>query len=470
MKGKRNQLFLINILNFVSLLFLTRCTYHPEQAVFKTNVILIIVDDLNDWVGPLGGHPQVQTPHLDRLMQESILFSNAHCVAPVCGPSRASILTGRAPHRTGIYTNENHWNDAPLAREAILLPELFHQNGYKTYWIGKVHHDNPYSLPDADRLKQIWDDMHLRDKGYGPFPIDQSLGERVNHPSPRFFNYEIWKGDDFDLPDHQGLEYLIRQLESTQFQPFFLAYGIYRPHLPLVAPARFFDIYDTTTILLPETLADDLEDIPTLGKQIALTGANHQKVIGVGEWQNIVKAYLASISYMDYLVGRVIQALEASPYANNTILCLVSDHGLHLGEKQHWEKRTLWEESTRSLLMFKVPKLGREGGICKAPVSLLDIYPTLADLCELSYDSLWLDGESLKPWIKNPALPRQKPTLTTYGQGNYALRDRRWRYIRYRDGSEELYDHQSDPHEWKNIAQDTAYQAVISRLKIWLPD
>jgi arylsulfatase A-like enzyme len=289
------------------------------------------------------------------------------------------------------------------------------------------------------------------------------------------FDWGPVDADDAEMGDTQVVEWVIRQLQSEQDTPLFLACGIFRPHLPWYAPRQYFDQFPIDSIQLPEHREDDLDDIPPAGLKMAKPSGDHAAVLKHSQWQAAVQGYLASISYTDGLVGRLMDALDASPQANNTVVVLWTDHGWHLGEKQHWRKFALWEEATRTPLIFVAPRgtpgLGdgtpRKTRIDK-PVSLLDIYPTLVELCGLPARD-GLSGQSLVPLLADPDATWERPAITTHGRLNHAVRSERWRYIRYEDGSEELYDHESDAMEYTNLADVSDYEPVKQKLAAWIP-
>ncbi len=241
---------------------------------------------------------------------------------------------------------------------------------------------------------------------------------------------------------------------------------MFRPHLPWYAPRRFFDLYPLTEVVTPKNSEEDLKDIPEAGKRFAAARRSDlNNIENQGAVLRAVQAYLASISYADEQLGRVLDVLETSEYKANTVIVFWSDHGWHLGEKRHWHKSTLWEESTRIPLIIAAPKL--KPGVCEQPVSLLDLYPTLLDLCDISGDQEF-DGLSLMPQLRLPETKRQ-PAVIEFRKGNAAVRSARWRYIRYSDGSEELYDHKTDSNEWKNLASKKNHKTIKQRLVKWLP-
>jgi len=424
------------------------------QAAEKPNVLFIAVDDLNDWTTFLGGYPGVKTPNLDRLARRGTFFTRAYCSAPACNPSRASLLCGVRPSTSGVYYNSNPWR--PQMPDAVTLPQHFMAAGYKVHGAGKIFHGR-FKDP------QSW---HV----YMSRPGDPAPKKRPANgiPHTAHFDWGPVDEDDDAMGDTQVTNFGIEFLGRKHDKPFFLAVGLFRPHLPWYVPRKYFDEYPLGDIVLPKVKADDLDDVPPIGRRMARPEGDHAKVLRYKQWEKAVQGYLASITYTDGQIGRLLDALDKSPYARNTIIVLWADHGWHLGEKLHWRKFTLWEEAGRVPLIFVVPGLTRPETRCERTVSLLDIYPTLADLCGLPIGE-HLEGKSLKPLLEDPTAAWDRPVVTTYGRQNHSVRCERWRYIRYSDGTEELYDHQNDPMEWTNLAADPKAAAVKEKLAGWLP-
>lgn len=423
----------------------------------RPNVLFIAIDDLNDWIGCLGGHPQAITPHIDRLASEGVLFENAHCQAPICTPSRASLLSGRYPSTSGLYFLAPQYREAETLRDMTSLPQYFMEHGYTSLGAGKIFHTggDPHSFHE----------YRGQMGGFGPRP-EEKISLPEGHP---LWDWGAYPDRDEDMPDYQIAQWAKTKLAQEHEKPFFLSVGFYRPHVPLYAPPKWFDQYPRDQIQLPEALPDELEDIPQYALDLTYAAAapRHDYVLSLNEWEHGVQAYLACVSFVDDCVGQVLDALRASPYAGNTLVVLWSDHGFHLGEKLRWGKRSLWEESTRAPLM--VAGLGIEGGKrCRRPVGMIDLYPTLADLCGLP-SRAELEGQSLRPLLEYPDAAWERPTLTTFGPNNHSLRSERYRYIRYADGSEELYDHEADPGEHRNLAGKEGSEAIMAQLRRWLP-
>lgn len=444
------------------------------------NILLLMLDDLNDWCGPLGGHSQARTPNLDRLARAGMTFTNAHCAYALCNPSRTALLTGINPWNSGVSGNELDWRHAtPLIGRAT-LPEHFRALGWFTAAGGKIFHAS-HGGPEG-RLTG-W---HGGRRG---FELDQAWRERFPEPGVQipdlpvhtgqnFNGLGIWRWDwgaidqaDDDMDDAKVAEWTARFLRKKLDRPFFLAVGFYHPHPPWYAPRKYFDMFPLDQIKLPEVKADDLDDVPEVAKGY-LKGENfHGRILESGQWKQAVQAYLANIAFADAMVGRVLDALERSPQKDKTVVALTSDHGWYLGQKQRWHKGGLWEEATRVPLLIAAPGVTRPDSRSSQPVSLVDLFPTLCDLAGLALPAQ-LDGESLMSLLRDPAATRRRPAVTAMGTDErmgFAVRSERWRYIRYHDGSEELYDHKGDPHEWANVAAKPENKAVKAELAAAVP-
>jgi arylsulfatase A-like enzyme len=425
------------------------------------NVLFIAVDDLNDWIGCLGGHPQAYTPNLDRLAARGVLFTNAHCTAPLCNPSRASLMTGVRPSTSGVYDNGQPMRKSPVLREVPTLPQHLRNHGYAVLGAGKIFHG---AYPDPPSWDEYFPSQR-KNKPDDPMPPNRPLN---GLPKPAHFDWGPVNVTDADMGDSQVVDWTISQLEKRWSQPFFLACGLFRPHLPWYVPPRYFDRFPLNAIVLPRVNSDDLDDVPPIGREFARPEGDHRKVVEHRQWREAVQGYLASIAFMDGMLGRLIDAFDRSPQAAQTTIVLWSDHGWHLGEKLHWRKFTLWEEATRSVLLMVAPGVTQPKRRCARSVSLLDIYPTVCELCAAPR-APHLEGISLLRLLGDPEADWDCPAVTTYFQYNHAVRSERFRYIRYRDGGEELYDHQTDPEEWNNLAGNPSYAAIKERLKGYLP-
>lgn len=496
----------------------------------RPNVLFIICDDLNDFVEGWGGHPQTQTPHIARLAAEGVSFLNAHSNDPVCAPCRASLFTGIYPHTSGLYSFER-WDLNPTLQQCKTMMELFRENGYRVLGTGKLlHHEKP----------ELWDEFG-HERNHGPWPFN-GITERPNppwdglvaHPSipPPFGNNPYssfgplssvpdvrpdkdlpgyrgwWDGygpfrysseQDRDLmPDEKSAEWIIarlRELEDDPEQPFFMALGFNRPHTPLYAPDKYFELFPLDKLTFPPYLENDLADCAEgLVEGNGYPKYNYQRLIttyGSREagLKPYLRAYLACVAFVDDQLGKVLDALDRSIFAENTLVIFTSDHGYHLGEKDLLFKHTLWEESTRIPLIVKVPGLTQPGTKCNQPVSLIDIYPTLAELCQLEGSNMKgaaghpLEGHSLEPLLIDPdrnrwsgpevALSAILSDRVEEGRNipmkatdqHFSVRSLHWRYSLANDGSEELYDHQSDPNEWANLAGKAEHQKMQHGLR-----
>ena len=439
-----------------AIIFLLSNNDSCAQASKKYNVLFIAVDDLNDWVGPLNGYKGVKTPNINRLAKQGIKFTRAYCSAPICNPSRASILTGVRPSTSGVYQNQHPWR--PVLRDAVTLSQHFMANGYDTYGAGKIFHE---VYEDSSSWR------HFAEVPRSPQP--------AKVPVNGFGNFDWGPLDvaDKEMEDYKIVQHGIDYLQQQHQTPFFLAIGIHKPHLPWYVPKKYFDLYPLESIVIPKVIANDLEDIPPTGKKIAHNtfGGNqydHQFILENNQWKKAIQGYLASISFADAQIGRLLDALDKSAYKKNTIVVLFGDHGWNLGEKEHWRKFSLWEESTRVPFFIVAPGIVKPNSVCERTVNLMDIYPTLINLCKLT-PKPGLEAEDITPLLKNPTLVWDHPSITTYGRNNHSVRTERWHYIRYNDHSEELYDHNADPNEWKNLAADPKYSGTITKLASWLP-
>ncbi len=462
---------------------LHRCARSKEQQ----NVLFIAVDDLNDWANCLGGYPRVLTPNLDRLAQRGVLFTNAHCSSPACNPSRASVMTGIRPSTSGVYRNAQPWRNSPALKNAVTIPEHFRSLGYRVNGGGKIFHalswiwerygkdrndpniwDEYFPSKQRQMPDAIWpnEDVRLDNGEIKATPI--AKGEKGERP-PWFFDWSPVNESDKKMADYKVIDWALDELQKKHDRPFFQAVGIFRPHIPWYVPQKYFDMYPLENITLPRLRPDWQEHTPPAGRAI---GAErrlwHQWILENGQWKKAIQGYLASISFADAMLGRLLDGLDASPYVDNTIIVLWSDHGFHLGERETWEKFTLWEESTRVALMIVAPGVTKPGSVCQQPVSLLDIYPTLVELSGVK-SRPELEGQCLVPLLKNPETSTGRAVVTTW-LNHHAVRSRRWRYIRYDDGSEELYDHQNDPDEFANLAAKKEFSAVREELARWLPE
>lgn len=433
----------------------------------KPNVLFIAVDDLNDWVGCLGGHPQAITPNIDKLASKGMLFTNAHCQAPICGPSRASVMTGLYPSTSGNYLqvkDKDIKKAGEAAERSIFLPDYFETYGYKTLGVGKIYHSGDEA--------NTFDEYGGIFAKYGPRPE-----ERMNY-DPAWFGYPNGTSTDWGaypehdslMPDHKSANWAVEQLNSSHEKPFFLAVGFIRPHVPWFVPQKWFDIYSSMEMVRPPYNPDDYNDIPDMGRRVTESPQmpTTEYLLEKGQWEDVIRAYLACVTFVDAQIGKVLDALEGSDYAENTIVVLWGDHGYHLGEKNRFAKQALWERDTRVPLVIRQPG-AKAGESCNAPVGLIDLYPTLADLAGLPANPM-NEGNSLQPLLEDPVSEWKKTALSFYGTGNVSVRDKRYRLIQYEDGSQELYDLKKDPNEWTNLALQRKYSGEINRLLRSVPE
>ena len=498
-----------------------------------TNVIIIICDDLNDSVEGMGGHIQAQTPNIDRLIDMGVQFTNAHANAPICGPSRASLWTGIYPSKTGYYGHnqqQNRWRNFPIMTDAITIMEHYNNNGYKLYGSGKVfhngHEDNSVFNQPLDGGPSSfgpfpWDGstMHswgkpqafghsimppnIRDSKWGGFAplseiptVDDYTGWMKDWEEPWGFQYES-EMDRGLMPDEITSIWVSEKLTETHDNPFFIVAGMNRPHTPRYAPKEFFDMFPLETIILPPYLENDLNDTPSIlwennYQSSALTrflaDSSETDIGSEMWWKKWVQSYLACVAFVDHQVGVILDSLENSQYADNTIVIFTSDHGYHMGEKNFLSKTTIWEESTRIPLVVYAPGVSVAGEKVAHPVSLIDIYPTLIDLSALPENpniggnGYLLDGYSIRPFLENPinGTWNGPPVALNHLHGNvnpddnipspiaenhHSVRSSRYRYTLTSDGEEEFYDHLNDPNEWNNLAITDLDDATLSLLE-----
>ena len=445
-----------------------------QAAQQRPNILFIAIDDLNDWIGCLGGHPQTITPNLDRLAASGVLFSNAHCPGAACNPSRSAIMTGRSPHRSGLYENGQKMRE--VMPDAELLPQHFRSNGYWAAGSGKLLH---YFI-DA----RSWDKYFPAKETEDPFPRTLYPEKRpVSLPKGGPWQYVETDWAALDATDEEyGGDWLVskwigEQLGREHDKPFFLACGIYRPHEPWFVPKEYFEPFPLESIQLPPGYReDDLDDLPSAGKRM---GPNRyfEHIRQQDQWKQGIQGYLASIHFADAMLGRVLNALESGPHNDNTIVALWSDHGWHLGEKQHWQKFTAWRAVTRVPLMVRVPQhaapglmVGTKAGtVCDRPVNLLSLYPTLTELAGLPAKG-GNDASSLVPLLKDADARWDHVSVTHLGTpGSYGLSAEDWRYIHYANDDEELYHIADDPYEWSNLAQVPDHVKKLEDLRAKAP-
>jgi arylsulfatase A-like enzyme len=442
----------------------------PTLAAERPNILFIAIDDQNDWIGHLGGHPMAKTPYIDKLAARGTTFLNAHCQSPLCNPSRTSLLLGLRPTTTGIYGLAPWFRTLPAYRDHVTLPQHFAQQGYLTAATGKIYHlgtgggpRSPHAPREFERIAKLG--------GVGTVPPKKLIPATPmgNHPA---MDWGVWPldNDDTGKGDYKVASWTIEQIKSApKDRPFFIAAGFFLPHVPCYATQKWFDLYPDDDSILPKILENDREDTPRFSWYLhwSLPEPRLKWIKENNQWRNLVRSYLACTSFVDAQVGRLLTALDEAGVADNTIVVLWGDHGWHLGEKGITGKNTLWDRGTKVPLIIAGP--GVKGGQrCMQPAELLDIYPTLLELTGLPKRDL-LEGISLAPQLRDASTKRTRPAITSHNQGNHGIRSEKWRYIRYADGSEELYDMIKDPNEWHNVASSPEHAAIIAEHKKWLP-
>jgi arylsulfatase A-like enzyme len=430
----------------------------------RPDILFIAVDDMNDWISLLDPSSPIRTPNLERLASRGTLFTRAYSASPACNPSRTAALTGIRPSASGVYGNRSDWRRAMPDRATIM--QRLRESGYFVRGAGKIFH---HHLEGAFHDPRSFDDFQpMRPQLY---PL-----EKLNRgPKSVSINADwgVWPPREEDSIDFRTADYCIEALQNPPSdQPLLLACGIYKPHSPFFAPAKYHQGY--AGIALPVRKEDDWNDLPA-GAETLMRPTKHfwsdmmeLEERHPGSYRNFVEAYAACATFADAQIGRVLDALDRSPRRDRTIIILWSDHGFHLGEKDHIEKFALWEKSNRIPFIVVAPGVTQPGSRCDLPVDLSVFYPTLLELAGLPADPA-CDGVSVVPLLRDPTVAWVRPALMTHGRGNHAVRSPHWRYIRYADGSEELYAHPADPHEWDNLAADPRYAAVLANHRKWLP-
>ena len=446
-------------------------------AAERPNVIFIALDDLCDWVGPLG-YQQAQTPNMDRLAKSGVNFTNAHTAGTFCAPSRSAIFTGRHASTTGCYTNEIYFHDHPDIQP---LQVTFQKGGYQTYGAGKLFHHpagyidqrgwNQFFVRNDQQKLTGWPLDSWSEETPIPQPYPNSLYNQGQKPANQFFlEWGKVSNDQEELmADTIRTNWACEVLRKKHDRPFLLAVGLYAPHFPNYVPEKYFDLYDIKAIKKPPYKINDLDDLP---KKIRKAKTNrmriHQRLVDTKSVKHAIRGYLASVSYADAMLGRILKALEDSPYADNTIVVLWSDHGYHHGEKGDWGKHNLWERTSNVPFIWSGVGLAEQADV-STTVSLIDMYPTFIELCGLPAVAN-LDGTSIASTIYDPSTATDRNVLLPYlDPGGYAVINDTWRYIHYSDESEELYHVKNDPHEWTNLAAFPQHRAVIQELLATAP-
>ncbi len=442
-----------------------------QERPSKPDVLFIAIDDMNDWTTLFDEGNPIQTPNLKRLAARGAFFSRAYCASPGCNPSRTAIMTGYRPTTSGVYGNRTPW--AEIMPDAVTIPKYFEIHGeYATRGAGKIfHHGSTGKEPKGKpAFQEFFKKLDIRGPG-----LNRNYNGYKKATNPRLGALAFdWGEHDQKMIDVDMCEYVEAQMEKSWDQPLFLAAGIFNPHLPFYAPQETFDRYPLAETYLPPMPEGDLDDVGEIARQMVRKeywiwdNTTIQPKGSAGSLQRMVQCYKAAADYADQMVGRLLDKLDASGRADNTIIVLWSDHGYHLGDKETCVKFTLWEKANRVPFIIVAPGVTIPGTRIDQPVGLIDIYPTLLELAGLppKADN---DGLSLVPLLKHPGGKWVRPALMNEGPGNHAVRSERWRYIRYSNGDEELYDHLNDPWEHTNLASDPQYAGVIAEHRKWLP-
>lgn len=448
-------------------------------AASRPNIVMFVLDDLNDWVRPLG-HDQAITPNMDRLAAAGVTFTNAHTAGVFCAPSRSAFFTGRHASSTGCYTTQVYHHDHP---DILPLQQVLQDGGYATYGAGKLFHHpagyldlrgwNEFFVRDPAQKKRGWPlESWSFQMDFLPDPFPYGTYNREFKLFPDLFLEwgPIQDEDEGKMADTIRTDWACEILREKHDKPVFLGIGLYAPHFPNYAPRKYFESYDRDKIELPRYKEDDLKDLPpAIRRAKEARAAHHRRLERLGAIQDAIHGYLACITYADAMLGRVLDAIASGPNADNTIVILWSDHGYHHGQKLDWGKHTLWERTSHVPLFIAGPGVAK-GAKVDTTVSLIDLFPTITGLASVN-DAQRRDGISLLPVLKDPAagldrevmLPGMKP-------GEFAIINRNWRYIRYADGGEELYDLRKDSNEWYNLAQRPQQRAVIQGMRRAAPE
>lgn len=437
------------------------CTSIPER-IEKPNILFIAIDDQNDWIGYIGGHPMIKTPNIDKLAASGTAFTNAHCQSPLCNPSRTSLLTGLRPSTTGIYGLSPWIKTLPEYKDFVTLPQYFKKNGYITMSGGKIYHG-------GNGRKKGDKEFDILGPGASGKPYPPQKLVKTPFGNHKLVDWGTFPHKDENKGDYIVADWAVEQLGKKHDKPFFLSVGFFLPHVPCYATQKWFDMYPDDDSVLPKIKEDDRADTPRFSwylhwylPEVRTKWLKEQK-----ELRNFVRSYMACTSFVDAQVGRVMKALKDNGLEENTVVVLWSDHGFHLGEKGISGKNTLWDDGTRVPLIFAGPGV-RPKQICGKPAELLDIYPTLLDLAGLPANDK-LEGHTLTPQLEDKDAHREWPAITTHNHDNHGIRSENWRYIVYADGSEELYDMKNDPHEWHNVVGKAENKAIITHLRKYIP-
>ncbi len=447
------------------------------------NIIFIAIDDMNNWVSCMGG--QAQTPNIDALAARGVLFTNAHCAYPACNPSRTAIMTGQRPETTGQYENSGNFRNNAGGKERITLGQMLQTKGYETVAAGKIFHlpagkgekPSPVSDPVSwsyqfpNNTGTSGANLYLDENGQAKWLEGILKKELEGGKEPSYWSKScIWGTTPQKLhqtADWENAQFCADFLQKKQEKPFFLTCGISRPHAPLIAPKEYFDKYPLDKIKLHDLPDNDMDDIPDIAKK-NFTSDMVSLIKEKDQLKKAVQAYLACMSFADDCVGQVLKSLENSPYKDNTIVVLWTDHGWQLAHKNRWEKYSLWHQASNSPLIIQYPNMPNRGKRCNRAVSLMDLYPTMTDLLGLEKPK-YTEGVSLFSLLQKPQAERTQPAVITYPKNSHAVAWNEWRYIHYNDGSEELYNHKTDSNEWKNIANDPKNDKIKQQLAQYIP-
>ena len=444
------------------LLAMTLIASKAEAKDRRPDIVFIVVDDLNDWVGCLGGHPGTKSPNIDQLASSGMLFTQAYCNSPQCRPSRTSFNHGVYPFRTGTYFNARYRKETKMSTPS--MQQFLADKGFRVSIGGKVFHGSGPKIEGAAIQKRL------------PDPKPPKGKDNFGGLKPPNDGYPLDTTDE-QMGDYKLSQWAIQQWNQVTDQPVFMSVGFFRPHRPLQVPKSWFGHFPLESITRPAEPngVDDWADMPEFARRLARTHAHkplhkglsdHEFIVANQQWDLTIQAYQASVAFVDHQIGHLLKALKNNPRGRDTYIVLVSDHGWHLGEKKHWCKGAIWEQTTHIPFIVHGPGV-TQGSRCSQPVSLIDIYPTLLDFA--GYDiPKWVDGTSVKAQLIKADTPRP-PVISSYGEGNTSIRTQHWRYIRYEDGSEELYDHRVDPNEWTNQAENPEHAKVKKRMAKLIP-
>jgi arylsulfatase A-like enzyme len=442
-------------------------------------VLFLSLDDCNDWVGFLRNHPGTHTPNLDALAARSLSFTGAYTTAPMCKPARNSVLFGRHPYESGVYDHEpaSARPHRRLMQETPSLVDDFWAAGYAALGAGKVFGDGQSLRWTRYRRAHHYLDAASK----GPFdrperfdptwrsPYDgRRLGDAADFTTSMVDFGPSGREPEQD-PDGATGAWVRQRLLNDLRRPTFVGYGLVSTHVPWRVSQRFFDLHPLEEVVLPEVDRLSAARLPAFAREsvVDVFGA-FERLVESGRWAHAVRAYQAAMSAMDHHVGQVLDALASSPRADDTVVVLWSDHGFHLGEKLHLHKFTLWEEATRVPFLLHVPGRFDRGTTYDEPVSMIDLGPTLAELCGIPITAAH-SGTSLLRQVEQPEQAAPRPAITTWQEGNHAVRLGPWRYIRYRNGETELYDHRSDPREHRNLSGSPQHRSIEAQLDRALP-